>query len=366
MSTDEFKMIPRTNPDLKGHGEAERILLDAWASEKLHHAWLITGPEGIGKATLAWRFARFALNGDGGAGAGLFGDGPDNMDTPSDSSIFKRMAAGGHPDFLCLEKGMVNPKTHKISENDIPVAIARDATKFVRLTPAESDWRVIIVDAADNLNRNAANALLKALEEPPARALFLLVSHAPGRLLPTIRSRCRRLNLHTLKDDLVIDLLGERYPDLAVPEKSALATLSEGSIGKAISLYDAGGIDLYRGMMKLMENADKMDVTLVHTFAGQLSGKSSEASFYTFRTLLDWWFKRLIRTIATGDVPVEVIAHENSLIDRLKTRGNLALWLEVWEKMTKLLAQADAPANLDKKQVVIGAFMTLETAMAKA
>ena len=205
---------PKARTQFLGHEQAEKSFLESWTSGRLHHAWLITGQKGIGKATLAHRMARFILTG-GGGGGGLFGDAPDSLALSEEQeSIIHRLASGGHSDFLCLEKGMINPKNNRVAENDIPVDLARNAANFVRLTPAESDWRVVIVDAADDLNRNAANALLKVLEEPPARAIFLLVSHAPGRLLPTIRSRCRRLDLGPLPDPILHQLLTERFPDL--------------------------------------------------------------------------------------------------------------------------------------------------------
>jgi len=189
---------PRANPLLLGHEAAERTLLDAIAQKRMHHAWLISGPEGIGKATLAYRFARALLAGTTvGAGASLALD-------PS-HPVFRRVAAAGHADLLTIER-MVDEKTKRL-KRDIAVAYVRKINGFMALTPAEGGWRVAIVDGAEDLNLASANGLLKILEEPPPRAVLLLVCSAPGRLLPTIRSRCRHLRLDPLADNAMARLL---------------------------------------------------------------------------------------------------------------------------------------------------------------
>jgi DNA polymerase-3 subunit delta' len=193
---------PRQNPELFGHAAAERRLLDAWASGRLPHAWLICGPRGIGKATLAYRFARFLLKaGDATGGSGR----PASLASDPQDPVFRRVAAGGHADLLTVERGW--DKKRERRRGEIIVDDVRDVGAFLRLTPAEGGWRVVVVDSADEMNPNAANAILKVLEEPPRRAALLLVSHAPGRLLPTIRSRCCRLVLKPLAEDAVARLV---------------------------------------------------------------------------------------------------------------------------------------------------------------
>ncbi|MTI10048.1 DNA polymerase III subunit delta' [Curvivirga aplysinae] len=353
-------LSPRDSLSVKGHEANEQLLLDAWNSGKLHHAWLFTGPKGIGKASLGYQFARFILAG-GGEGGGLFGDQPDSLKISAEHPVYRRMMSGGHSDFQILEKGMMNPDTKRVAENDIPVAIARKAIEFIRLTPAESDWRVILVDAADDLNRNAANALLKVLEEPPARAIFILISHAPGRLLPTIKSRCRKLTFKSIPDESVSELLVSQYPELGNEDAHALARLSEGSIGKAMELQDNGGLDLFRMVVSLLSHPQDLSLTKLHSLADTLSRKDAKENYIVFRNLIDWWFKRLLKILAGDHMPKPIFAEEYMAIEACKALMPLGKWLEAADLVNERLWQTEAPSNLDRRQVVIDAFLTLET-----
>src|SRR5690606_21066232 len=232
---------PRLTSDLIGQAEAEKQLIRAVESGRMPHAWLITGPRGIGKATLAYRFARFVIAGGGGAG-GLSGVAPESLAIPPNHPVFRRIAAGGHADLLTLAPGMIHPDNGKVTQ-EIVVDHVRRATEFLLMTAAEGGWRVVIVDEAETMNRNAANALLKVLEEPPPRCLILLASGSPGRLLPTIRSRCRMLALRALEDAHVSSLLARYRPDLGSGERAALIGLAKGSIGRALELADHGGVE---------------------------------------------------------------------------------------------------------------------------
>src|ERR1700730_8760597 len=185
---------PRENPGLIGHDAAEAVLLQAFASNRLPHGLLITGPHGIGKATLAFRFARFLLShaAEQGGGALFAPSSPTSLALPTEHPVFRRVASSGHADLLTVERG-IDPK-RKRERTEIVGEDTRAIAAFLRLTPAEGAGRIVIVDTADEMNRNAANAVLKILEEPPDRAILILVSDNPGRLLPTIRSRCRPLS----------------------------------------------------------------------------------------------------------------------------------------------------------------------------
>lgn len=349
---------PRDNPDLVGHGDAEAMFLDAWNSGRLAHAWLLVGPKGIGKATLAYRMARFVLSG-GGEGGGLFGGAPETMAISPDHPVFRRVAASGHADLKVVERGYTDDKKTKL-RNDIVIDDVRGIGHFLSLTPAEGGWRVVIIDAADEMNRNAANAVLKVLEEPPRNALMLLVSHSPGRLLPTIRSRCRRLTCKPLAEATVADLLGRARPDLAPDDVTALARLGEGSVGKALALAGEGGLDLYREVVGMLSALPKMDVPALHAFGERVARPDADAAWRTVTELLGWWLARLIRAGGSqGRGMAEVVPGEAAVMGRLLSGASLEQWLEVWEKITALFARTDA-VNLDRKQAVISAFLAVE------
>jgi len=349
---------PRENPLLLGHEAAEEALLQAHRSGRLPHAWLIGGPRGIGKATLAFRFARFLFA--EGRGGSLFAAAPRSLALPPEDPVFRRVAGGGHADLLVVERGL-DPKRKKL-RSEIVVDDTRAIATFLRLTPAEGSWRVVIVDGADVMNRNAANALLKVLEEPPQRAVLLLVSDNPGRLLPTIRSRCRMLALKPLPASVVLEALDRYRPDLAAGDRAILAQLAEGSIGRALDLAGAGGLALYRSLVKLLERLPELDPAALHAFAEGLQRGEGEEAFRLLAELLPGWLARMV-ALASGVGAGEQAAlpGEAQAMRRLAARRSLDQWVEVWEKLTHLFAQADS-VNLDRKQVVLNAFFALEDA----
>lgn len=350
---------PQANPELLGHEAAEATLLRASGSGRLPHAWLITGPRGVGKATLAFRFARFLLA--GGGAPDLFGGSPKTLALDPSDPVFQRVAAGGHPDLRLLERG-VNPKTGK-PRTEIVVEEVRRANDFLHKTSAEGGWRVVVVDAADDLNPNAANALLKSLEEPPAQALLLLVSHAPGRLLPTIRSRCCHLALGPLPEETVVALLGRHAPELEAADRAALARLAEGSIGRALGLAAGGGLELYREMIALVAELPALDLPRVHAFGDLLARERDGSTFRTGMELLIWWLARLARAAAEGRTPPEVVPGEAETMTRLIAAGSLARWPGLWEKTAHRFAGAES-VNLDRKQVVITTLLDVQAAAA--
>jgi DNA polymerase-3 subunit delta' len=348
---------PRDNPVLRGHQQSESVLIKAANSGRLAHAWLLAGPRGIGKSTLAYRFARYLLSrvDDG----GLFGDAAAaDMAMDPDNPVFRRVASGGHPDLFTLARS-VNPKTDKL-RNEIVIGDVRAAIDFVRLTSGEGGWRVVIVDTADDMNPSSANAILKLLEEPPGAAIILLVSHAPGQLLATIRSRCRVLPMPPLDAECVRELLVEYRPELSPADIQTLASLADGSIGDALAFADAGGLTLYHEMIGLLAGLKSLDIAAVHALGDRLGRANATEAYKTFTRLLEDWLSRLARTMARGAVPAENATGENAAIAAFG--GRLAQTSEVWEKVSRLFAQAER-ANLDHKQVVINAFLTMQTAV---
>jgi DNA polymerase-3 subunit delta' len=314
---------PRANPELFGHEAAEATLAAAMASGRLHHAWLITGPEGIGKATLAFRFARRLF-------AGASADGTLALDPAHPA--FKRVAAGSHADLLAIERA-VDDKT-KRRRAEIVVDDARAVGHFLHLTAAEGGWRVVIVDGADMMNRNAANALLKVLEEPPPRAILLLLAASPGRLLPTIRSRCRRLVLNPLPDTLVETLLRQAMPDLADP--NAVVALAGGSIGRALALAEGEGLACARLAEEALDGAPAL-----RAFALADEVLKLEDGFPLFMTLLRG---RMAERIAGRGRRGEAGTHQ----------GPLAAWVELWQGLGALQAATEG-VNLEPRQALLEA-----------
>ena len=360
---------PRANPLLVGQASAEAGLLRAWQSGRMPHAWLIVGPRGIGKATLAYRFARYVFaQGSDAAPIGLFGDPggapvDETLAIEPTHPIFRRVAASGHPDLFTLERGLMHPDTKKPT-NEIVVRHVRRLNEQLRLTPVEGGWRIAIVDEAEAMNANAANAFLKLLEEPPAKALIFLVSHAPGRLLPTIRSRCRLLALAPLADADVNALLARYRPGLADADRTTLVRLAEGSIGRALELDARGGAELYGEILQLLGQLPRLDVPAVHSFAERMArrgvdGEDAAAGFRTTIELLTDWTARLVK-FTVGAMPTIGWEQEKPLLSRLTPRGPLP-WLEAGDCIRRLGSATDG-LNLDRKQALIAAFVAVEAA----
>lgn len=347
---------PRANPALAGHEAAEATLLAAFASNRLPHGFLVTGPHGIGKATLAFRFARFLLSQASERGGLLEPAAPMSLELSPQHPVFARVASGGHADLLTVERG-IDPKRKRV-RSEIVVEDARAIAAFLRLTPAEGGWRIVIVDTADEMNRNAANAVLKILEEPPERAILILVSDNPGRLLPTIRSRCRRLALRPLPAAAVSALIGAYRPDLSASDRADLVELSEGSIGRALEIAEHGGVALHRGLEGLLNTLPELDGAALHGFAEKVARWGNDDAFRMFADLMP---ATLARAIVRAAEPSVTGSEKGAPFAKLLARRGLDRWVEVWEKIGHLFALADA-VNLDRKQVVLSAFFALEEA----
>jgi DNA polymerase III subunit delta' len=309
---------PRETLALAGHAEAERSMLDAWSGGRLHHAWLIAGPSGIGKATLAYRFARFLL---------ANGDAPDNAMFPpadlalaADHALTTRVARLSHPDLTVIRRSAT--KDGKSIRAEITVEDVRDGLGVLGMTAGGGGYRIVIVDAADDMNRNAANALLKQLEEPPPRTVFLLVTHQPATLLPTIRSRCRFLRLKPLGADDVAGVLAAIRAtgvEVAAPDPAMLADGSAGAIlrraGAAENTIRAEAKALFRALPAL-------DPVRLQAVLPSLVGRDGEA---TLSALLD----QIGREMA-GDL--RRLSHRPAL---------LAARAEVWDKLSRTARETE-------------------------
>ena len=324
---------PRATHVLLGQAEAEREFLHAFDTGRPAHAWLITGRQGIGKATLAFRLARTILSGDA----------PDAHDP--EAALFRRVAAGGHADLLVVERA-VDEKSGK-RRAEITVDDVRGVREFLSKTPAEGGWRVVVIDSADQMNTNAANAVLKILEEPPSRAMLLLLAHNPGRLLPTIISRCRRLPGKPLGEEDLVRLLARLRPEMSLEDQQILVQIADGSIGRALGYSEGGGLGLYRDAVALLENLPGLDVAGVHKLADGVARDKTGEAFQTVGDLMRWWVHRTIDGEVRGSVSASA--------------GGLDRWFEVWEKNNRLFERADS-VNLDHKQVILNAFAAIDAA----
>jgi len=334
---------PRANPILLGHEAAERTLSDAIHLGRMHHAWLITGPEGIGKATLAFRFARRLLAGEGGdQRIGQRGDGAVDGSLALDPAhpVFRRVAAAGHADMLTVERAY-DEKT-KRRKRDIAVDDVRKINGFMALTAAEGGWRVAVVDGAEDLNQNSANALLKILEEPPSRAVLLLVCSAPGRLPPTIRSRCRQLRLSPLPDHVMARLLALYLPERSQDDHDRLLTMAEGSIGRALALAEDDGIAVAAMVDRLLAALPNVPLSRGHDVADALG--RSETGFHLFTDQLISGIAALVRDTVRGQADPEQ--------RRLAGLLPLEAWGELWQGLLRLRDETERFA-LDKRQALV-------------
>lgn len=358
--------------NLQGHGTAEQMFLDAFNAGRLHHAWLITGPRGIGKAALAYKMARFLMHNapEDAATPGLFGDvlekaPADALTTDPLSPVNKVITAGGHGDIVVIER-TPDEKTGKVKA-EIGVNNVRVLQNFFAKTSTEGGWRVAIVDSACEMNRNAANALLKSLEEPPKNAVLFLLAHAPGKLLPTITSRCRQMRLNPLSHQAVTEILQRQHPDLSMDEVQGYATLSDGSPGYALKLVDHQGLELYIQILENLASMPRLNVPLAHKLADSLSAKKDEQKYVLFGELLANFISRLTRHVAHleqgsegAQSPVQpVLTGELDLMAEMGQRISLDQWVDLWEKVSHKMGLI----NLDRKQVVLNILTLLNQSL---
>ena len=348
---------PRNTLNLLGQSAAEATFLAAYNTGRLHHAWLMTGPRGVGKATLAWRIAKFLLatpEPDG----GMFAPPPPTaLDLP-DSPILHRIAALSESR-LHLVRRTINPDTGKMRQV-ITVEDIRAMTKFFSLTAADGGRRVAIIDSADEMNQNAANALLKLLEEPPAKVTILLISHQPARLLPTIRSRCRELRLMPLSAGDLSDALTGAGGEVDPQDRAALAELAGGSVGEAFQMTNLDGLKLYGALIRVMSTLPRLDRHMALTLAEAGAKKGAEAQFDLIVTLIDLFLARTARAGTLHQLPPEAARGESALIQRLAPTPHAG---RVWADLAQVLgnrARRGRAVNLDPAALLMDMVLKID------
>lgn len=326
---------PRANPELVGHEDAALTLVEAAGAGRLHHAWLLAGPRGVGKATLAYRFARWLLAGRPSSRAPL--------EVPAEDPVFRRIAAGGHADLRVLAPN-AGERGVKLM---IRVDEVRQVPRFLGLTAAEGGWRIVVIEQAEAMNAEAQNALLKTLEEPPARALLLLTTAAPDRLLPTIRSRCRRIDLFPLPQPEMEAVLGRWLPELEPEQRRVLARISGGAPGRALQLAEGDGLALHAQVEAFLGSLPRPDPRGLHQLADSLAAKRDGSAFVTFMELLRSGLGEAIRAAGRGQPAPDFLASRP-----------LADWASLWDTLGRLADETET-LNLDRKQAVLSGLSQL-------
>ncbi|MCA6297100.1 MAG: DNA polymerase III subunit delta' [Phenylobacterium sp.] len=322
---------PRDVFDLVGQEAAEVAFEDARARGRLHHAWLISGPQGLGKATFAFRIARRLLGAAPDPSHGLLGA------TPQDP-VSRLVSQDAHPDLMVVDRTDSDGKVRR----EILVEEVRRLNEFFSKSPASAPYRVAIVDAADDLNRNAANALLKTLEEPPPRGVLLLVCHAPGRLIRTIRSRCRTLKLAPLPEEIVAGFVARRTD--ADPEQALrLARMSGGAPGRAWALASEGALEMDDAARALLQGLPDLDRTLALSLTDRFRGGEGARSFALLA-------ERLAARV-----------HDLVLRRAEEGIGGLDAWAEAWSTLDRLPREVEA-LNLDRAEALFTALADLRAA----
>lgn len=328
---------PREMLSLIGHEAAEREFLETFRSGRMHHAWLIGGEEGIGKATLAYRMARFVLaHADPGAmDVALAAD----LSVPADHPVATQIAAGAHPDLAAIRRTWDSQR--KTIPTEIRVDDVRKGLDIFTKTAGSGGYRVAIVDACDDLNASGANALLKTLEEPPARSLWLLVTHQPRRLLPTIRSRCRPLMLRPLPAETIATVT-RGLPGFADQEANLhmrAAALAEGSVRRALTLLDPKSLAFHDRLDALMDHLPALDADAVDALAEQVAGRAGEATFRQFCDRVRQWLSGELHRRAPDPAALRPLA-------------------DVWDTLNRQQMEVDV-YNLDRRPMVIGLMQAL-------
>lgn len=355
-----------------GHEDVEKHLLGMVQEGRLPHAIIFTGLKGIGKSTIAYRLARYLLShpekDEAEASMGLFGEEElpeekaESFDVDEQGSVFRQVAARAHPDLMVIEREYDEAKD--IRKDNIDVASIREISRFVQLTASgPGAWRVIIVDDADMMNRNAQNAILKNLEEPPKNTVFILIAHRLGALIPTVRSRSRTINFQPLAQEYFKELIRKHDPSIDDDVLQGLYGMMSGSVGNAVEFIDENGLTTMTLVSDLMKSWPHWDWSSIHATADMLSRKGQEKQFKAFQDVFLWMGDAALYAKAKGNAAnaQNFGAFDSEVINNLIAAYSLEDWIKICENLKDHFLQSER-ARLDKKNTVLGVFSILSDA----
>ena len=351
---------PSETPQLFGQSRAEADFIEAFSTGRMHSGWLITGPQGVGKATLAWRMAAFLLSQPLVAADDMFGapPSPTSLDLDEDHPDMRLIRSGAHPRLFTLRRAW-DEKGDKL-KSVITVDEVRKLKNFFGMSATDGGRRVVIVDPADEMNVNAANAILKLLEEPPADAIILMLSHQPSRLLPTIRSRCRELRCGLLNAEHMTAALAQA--EIHTDAGEALTALSGGSVGEAIRLTNLDGLNVYSDLVSLFSGLPRIDRPRAINMADKCVGKAGTTRFALTLDLIDKFLIRTARAGLQGPPNIQAARGEAQLLAKLSPTDFAARrWAQVAQDVSERIRHGKA-VNLDPAALILDTLFMIEKA----
>ncbi len=347
-----------------GHEDQEALFIDMYKKKSIPHAMIFSGIEGIGKTTMAFRLARFLLKhgkGDiGGSGGGLFGEEEvpleiSSLDVDVNDPVSRRIASGGHADLLHIHR--IYDKAKGKLDNSLKVEALRQIEPFLRKTSSEGGWRIVIVEDADTMNRNAQNAILKILEEPPANVLIILVTHRMGKLIPTIHSRARNIAFSPLPQEVMRDLFTKSGHNLSDNDMDSLCALSEGSFGVAMKYLENDGLSMFKDIIAYLEFSQNGAIHKIHEFSNSLSSASQDKQYRIFVDILQQLMRKILFLKARGATELPQYL-QNDVMQEIMASYPLEKLLGVCDDLKNHFERVEF-SNLDRRDAVRAAFLMI-------
>ena len=353
---------PKSSTLCLGHDPQEKLFLELYKNNNIPHAMVFQGLKGIGKTTMAFRLARFLLkNGKGmDASDGLFGGDAlpqdiTSLDVSPDDPVFRRIASGGHADLLYIHRGFDKSKGKK--DSSLKVEALRQIEPFLRKTASEGGWRIVIIEDADTMNRNAQNAILKILEEPPSHVLIMLITTRPGMLIPTIHSRTRKVMFEPLSTDTMHVLIEKYGESLSHDDLTILNDLSGGSIGEAVNYIENGGLDILKDVLDYMNHAHNGEIQKLHEVSVRLGMTSQDREYRMFVHILQWVFRKMLFLKARNDTTLPAYM-DRPVTQSIMGSHSMESVLKICDSLKTHFERIDF-SNLDRRDAVRSAFLMI-------